>query len=109
METDRDLAVHSHDIVNLPGGEHLLRATQILALGYHDGPTSGFVHCECGAVLRFEAQETDYDRDLTVFAFGETPVEEFEGLWRDLAAELPPPKTAVWVPRWEFRRRRPSA
>jgi hypothetical protein len=43
--------------------------TQILALGYYDGPTNGLLRCgEDGRVYRFNLLDDDFEQDIRIFS-----------------------------------------
>jgi hypothetical protein len=76
--------------------------TQILALGFYDGPTNGLLRCgEDGRVYRFDLLDDDLEQDIRIF--GLAPLDS-NAMTRLVEALSPYQESRwpVWVPRWEF-------
>lgn len=67
---------------------------RLLATGYYDGPTDGFVECNvCRQAYAFHMLDWDDEQDVRIF--GLAPVREsFESIWREIL-ELPPSEEPI--------------
>ncbi|SRR6266508_2754982 len=75
--------------------------TKVLALGYYDGPTEGFVQGgEGGPVYRFHMLAWDSEtQDLRVFGLAPCPSDSLARLVA-LCERYEPARWPVWVPSW---------
>jgi len=74
--------------------------SRLLALGYYDGATDGFLVDEAaGQAFRFEMLDGDEDDRRRVFRLAPVPVEAVTRLMEQLAC-FEPPRQPYWVPGW---------
>lgn len=79
------------------------QVARLIALGYCDGPTEGFVELANGkGAYRFEMIGEDRERDLRAVRLSALPSDAFDEIAKILQAELGSARWPTWVPRWEF-------
>jgi hypothetical protein len=78
------------------------RPTQVIALGYFDGPTEGVVKLSDGQIFRFSPLAEDVNREIRAFALATLSQQQFDDIVRLLSMPLGSPTWPIWVPLWRF-------
>jgi hypothetical protein len=80
----------------------MINAVRVLALGYSDGPTEGFVHAASGSCFFFKVIAWDRDQDRRLFALASVDpnlVIELEHVLQKRERL----RTPIWAPSWRFK------
>jgi len=75
----------------------------MIALGYHDGPTTGLLQCaQCNQVYEFEEVKRWGDEwELFLYALAPLPLTAL-GDVTEVLAPYQTPKWPIWCPPWQF-------
>src|SRR4051812_4103582 len=74
--------------------------SRLLALGYYDGPTDGFLLDERGGqAFHFEMLDSDEEDNLRIYRLAPVPAEAVRALIEALT-RFEPPRVPSWVPGW---------
>jgi hypothetical protein len=72
--------------------------TQVIATGYYDGETCGFIRCEeCAEAFVFRLAGWDPNQHVRVFVLYPIPTKSFDAVFNAFAA-VERPRWPVWVP-----------
>lgn len=90
-----------HDPQSLVGAQSPF--SNILALGFYDGPTSGVLRCAaCRTDYRFDLLDWDEDQAVRIFRLARLPEGALEECVQALG-QPEPPRWPVWMPsRWSL-------
>src|SRR5687767_80768 len=76
---------------------------RLIALGFYDGPTEGFVLGIGGDLAHFiKVEAWDEDQNRRLYLLGGVEVSTFEQLLATLAATEKPTSEPMWLPSWKF-------